>query len=120
MTLLVLSLLLAAAASAWVIYPIVTGRAARLADVESAGVLNAEARRSVALASLREVEYDREAGKLDDTDYRALRDRLAAEAVQAIHAADRVHASADEDVHLCGFRNPQGSRFCGGCGTRLT
>ena len=119
MTLLVLSVLLAAVAAMWVIQPILARRAAPLADVEPAGLLNAEARRSVALASLREVEYDREAGKLDDADYRALRDRLAAEAVQAIRAADHVHAAAEGSAHACGFGNPAGSRFCGGCGTRL-
>ena len=120
MTLLVSSVLLAAIAGLWVIQPILSRRVAPLADVEAAGLLNAEARRSVALASLREVEYDREAGKLDDVDYRALRDQLAAEAVQAIRAADHVHAAAEGDAHACGFQNPTGSRFCGGCGTRLS
>ena len=119
MTLLLLSVLLGVVAAGWVIQPLVMRRAAQLADRESSVQLNADARRSVALASLREIEYDREAGKLDDADYRELRDRLAAEAVQAIRAADRLQDAADGDAHTCGFRNPGGGHFCGGCGTRL-
>jgi hypothetical protein len=118
-TLFVLSVLLAGVSTLWVVHPIFARKRALLADVERADVLDAESRKSVALSSLREIEYDREAGKLDDTDYRALHGQLAAEAMQAIRASDYVHTPGDEGRHACGFRNPPGSRFCGGCGTRL-
>lgn len=120
MTLFVLSILLASISSIWVIYPIIARKRAPLADVDPSEVLDAESRKTVALASLREVEYDREAGKLDESDYRALHDRLAAEAVQAIRIADQVHLHEDQGRHACGFNSPQGSRFCGGCGARLS
>ncbi|HEV2148886.1 MAG TPA: zinc ribbon domain-containing protein [Longimicrobiaceae bacterium] len=127
MTLLALSVLLSLLAAAFVVHPIWARRTALLADVASGEVLDAEARRRVALASLKEVEYDYAAGKLDDADYRELRDRLSAEALRAIRAADRLRGvevspvalSADPAAHACGFVNPPRSRFCAGCGARL-
>lgn len=127
MTLLVLSVLLALAAAVAVVYPVWARRTALLADVAPGEVLDAEARRRVALASLKEVEYDYAAGKLDDADYRALRERLSAEALRAIRAADRLRgvasapaaAAGEPAAHDCGFVNPAGSRFCARCGARL-
>lgn len=139
MTLLILAVLLASGASLWVIQPILARRAALLVDTAPGGLLDAEARKRVALGSLKEVEYDFLAGKLDETDYRAQIDRLSGEALQAIQAADAAQAAhsvhihgrsaaaiAAGDgagigaVHDCGFVNPLGSRFCAGCGTRLS
>lgn len=127
MTLLALSVLLALLAAAYVVHPLWARRAALLADVAPGEVLDAEARRRVALASLKELEYDYAAGKLDEADHRSQRDRLSAEALRAIRAADRlrgieVSPAALPDVqveHGCGFVNPPRSRFCAGCGARL-
>lgn len=127
MTLLALSVLLALLAAALVVHPLWARRAALIGDVAAGDVLDAEARRRVALASLKEVEYDYAAGKLDDADYRALRDRLGAEAMRAIRAADRLRgidatSATLSDIavaHGCGFVNPPRSRFCAGCGARL-
>ena len=126
MTLLVLSVLLALVAGVWVIHPLLVRRWAMLADVAPSGVLDAEARKRVALASLREVEYDYRAGKLDEADYRAMRERLSAEAMRAIRAVDAVGAApvaagvpVETAAHACGFVNPGESRFCAGCGARL-
>lgn len=127
MTLLALSVVLALLAAATVVHPLWARRAALLADVAPGEVLDAEARRRVALAALKELEYDFASGKLDDADYRAQRDRLSAEAVHAIRAADRLRGvevspatlSGDPAAHGCGFVNPPRSRFCAGCGARL-
>jgi hypothetical protein len=124
MTLLALAVGLALLASAWVVLPILTRRLAAIGDPIPGGILDAEARKRVALASLKEVEYDRMGGKLDDADYLHLRARLEREALLAIEAADAVRAdgSLPEDftvTHACGFANPPGSRFCSGCGARL-
>lgn len=127
MTLLAVSVLLALLAGAWTIHPILARRGSLLADLAPGAVLDAEARKRVALASLKEVEYDYLAGKLDEADYRALRDRLSAEALRAIRAADRLRGIEQVAVkvvsepvrHGCGFVNPGGSRFCAGCGARL-
>jgi hypothetical protein len=129
MTLLLFSLLLALLAAAFVVRPLVDRRDALLVDVAPGAVLDAEARRRVALASLKELEYDYLGGKLDDTDYRAQKERLSVEALAAMRAAEAVGygagagdgraAAAGPDRHACGFLNPPLSRFCAGCGARL-
>ena len=123
MTLLVFSLLLALLAAAYVVRPLVARRGALLADVASGAVLDAEARRRVALAALKELEYDYLGGKLDDADYGAQKERLSVEALAAMRAAEAVGLPAADaagpDRHACGFLNPPGSRFCAGCGARL-
>lgn len=126
MTLLAASVLLALLAGALVVHPLWARRAALIGDVAAGDVLDAEARRRVALASLKEVEYDYAAGKLDDADYRAQRDRMSYEALEAIRAAENAErmiagdrAAPSGPPHLCGFANPPESRFCAGCGKRL-
>lgn len=122
MMLLFSSLLLALAGSFWVIHPLVVRRLAALGDPIPGGILDAEARKRVALSSLREVEYDRIGGKLDDDDYQRLRGQLQREALAAIEAANAAHDEAPESfviTHSCGFQNPPGSRFCSGCGAAL-
>lgn len=129
MTLLLFSLVLALLAAAFVIRPLVDRRDALLVDVAPGAVLDAEARRRVALASLKELEYDYLGGKLDDTDYRAQKERLSVEALAAMRAAEAVGygaaagdgpvAAAGPDRHACGFLNPPLSRYCAGCGARL-
>jgi hypothetical protein len=114
-------------AAAWVVVPLVARRFALLSDHDPTGMVDAEARRRVALASLKEVEYDRVSGKLDDRDYQRLRGQLEREALTAISAADASASGAvappaavrSRLLHACGFVNPPGSRFCSGCGRRL-
>lgn len=128
MTLFVFSLLLALGAAAFVIRPLAARREALLLDVAPGAVLDAEARRRVALAALRELDYDYLGGKLDDADYQAQKERLSLEALAAMRAAEAVGygaggdatvAAAGPDRHACGFLNPPASRFCAGCGVRL-
>jgi len=120
-TLVVAAVLVAALAATWVIAPIVARRLALIGDPIPGGVLDAEARKRVALASLKEIEYDRIGGKLDDADYQMLRTRLEQEALIALRVAEGAQRDADkfEITHSCGFVNPAGSRFCSGCGKRL-
>ena len=118
------AVLVGLATAAFVIVPLILRRLALLDDPIPGGVLDAEARRRVALTSLKEVEYDRAAGKLDDEDYLHLRTQLEREALAAIEAAERMQQGAvvADDfrvTHACGFVNPAGSRFCSGCGRRL-
>jgi hypothetical protein len=128
-TLFAFSLLLALLAAGFVVRPLAARREALLLDVAPGAVLDAEARRRVALASLKELEYDYLGGKLDDADYRVQKERLSLEALAAMRAAEAVgyvsavdggeRAAAGPDRHACGFLNPPGSRFCSGCGVRL-
>ena len=130
MTLLAFSILLALLAAAFVIRPVIARRDAILVDLAPGALLDAEARRRVALTSLRELDYDYLGGKLDEADYRAQKDRLSIEALAAMRAAEAVGyvsesgdggpaAASGPDRHACGFLNPPLSRFCAGCGARL-
>jgi hypothetical protein len=137
-TLLLASALLSAAVGLAVILPILTRRSAMLHDATAGSVQDADAQKRVVLNELRELEYDFLGGKLDETDYQELKERLAREAVVAMRAVDAAHgtgaggspvadasadpdqsASAASDPHGCGFVNRTGSRFCAGCGAQL-
>lgn len=121
MTLLLSAVLLGLLAAAWVVVPVLSRKLALLGDPAAGGVLDAEARKRVAIASLREIEYDRIAGKLDDADYADLRGRLEREALLALREEQRATGpgAPGAAAHACGFLNPAGSRFCSGCGSRL-
>ncbi|MBI4540431.1 MAG: zinc ribbon domain-containing protein [Gemmatimonadetes bacterium] len=131
------------AASVWIVlHPILRGRAAPLAD-EEVEPSDADFRKRTALRALRDAEYDRLAGKLNEDDFRALRAELAAEALQAIRAdgreaaveADASGAVAEADeleisryrlalrsdavCGRCAHANEPGSRFCTRCGAPL-
>jgi hypothetical protein len=121
MTLLVAALSIALLAAGWVVFPILFRRWGMLDDMMAGAVMDREARRRVALAALKDIEYDYVAGKLDDSDYQEMRSRLEVEALEAMRAAEReppagTRSSADHD---CGFANAAGSRFCAGCGQPL-
>ena len=141
MILLLLAAALASVAALFVVFPLLQRGTALVADAAPGEVLDAEARKRVALASLKELEYDFLAGKLDEADYRSQRDLLSGEALRAIRTADEVAERWDGNAalgarvtpasrldaalaaqagrHACGFVNPTGSRFGAGCGARL-
>ena len=119
MTLLVIAVVVAIVAAGAVVYPIVYGRTELTGDVIPGAIVDRETRKRVALAALKEVEYDRAAGKLDDNDYRMMRRQLEVEALTALQEADTASARHASITHACGFVNPGGSRFCAGCGKPL-
>lgn len=134
--------LVAAAVVLFILQPVLKGMHASLERGEGE-LTDAEARKRVALLALRDVEYDFLSGKLDDADYRALKGELTAEALAALRADDGAPAGGERAPHLgdddleaeiarirgglregtvcgvCGFGNPEGSRFCSSCGGRL-
>lgn len=80
-------------------------------------------RSDLALAALKEIEFDRATGKLSDEDYRLLYARYAADAAEALRAADA--ARADPVEHLisqarAAARSNGRGRFCTECGARLS
>src|SRR5688500_20022312 len=84
MAALIVGTLLAVAALAYVLYPL-------FAEPGSISVRRRAARpeptaREEAVAALREVEFDRETGKLSDSDYSTLKGRYTAEAIAAMRA----------------------------------
>jgi hypothetical protein len=94
-----------------------------------------ETRRGVALAALREIEFDRETGKLSDTDYAVLKARYTSEAVAALRADDATSGATDIESLIaartraltgnapacpaCGPRPEPDAIFCSHCGRRI-
>ena len=105
---LVLGTVLALGALTLVLSPLLSGEAEVRADdekrvaAEAARIKAARAKRSGrdeeqldgAVAALREIEFDRETGKLSDSDYAELKTRYTREALAELRAADAREASA--------------------------
>ena len=123
----------------FILQPVVKGLHASL-EREDDELTETEARKRVALLALRDVEYDFLAGKLDDEDYRSLKNELTAEALSALEAdeaaRDTAVATLDPDLEAeiadiraglrsvdacpaCAYANETGSRFCSACGEAL-
>jgi hypothetical protein len=100
-----------------------------------------ETPRGIALAALKEIEFDRATGKLSDEDYALLKRKYTAEALEAMRAGGDV-GDADVDGMIaarvrairsaatgvppggpaceeCGPRPEADAVFCSMCGTRL-
>lgn len=136
---LVGGVLLAAGILLYVLEPALSGRGAPLyrggdQHDESA------ARRRVALAALRDLEYDRATGKVDGEDYERLRAelsrealvRLGPEAVDPDSQTARASRALEEEIAAirqalreglqcaeCRRLNEHGAKYCAGCGQRL-
>lgn len=79
-----------------------------------------ETRRGVALIALKEIEFDRETGKLSDQDYAMLKERYSAEALSALAAEDPPSAPlATVSCPNCGPRPESDALFCSSCGHGL-
>jgi hypothetical protein len=59
-----------------------------------------EHRKDLALAALKEIEFDRATGKLDDADYERMKATYTAEALDAIRAADAAAAPVPAEPAL--------------------
>jgi Double zinc ribbon len=101
-----------------------------------------ETRKGVALLALKEIEFDRETGKLSDADYQYLKDKYTAEALEALRAEDRMGTPDDVEALIarrvlalrsaaattppgapacptCGPRPEEDALYCSTCGRRL-
>jgi len=133
------ALLVTAAVVIWVLYPLITGSEAPLERLDDEPT-EAEMRKTVALKSLRDVEYERAMGKLDDGDYESLKAELSSEALAALQAEEEAATGAGGESEAglegeivaararlrtgptcdaCGEANEAGSRFCAHCGRPL-
>ena len=135
---LVIGTLLAVAALAYVLYPLLFEESAgQRAMPAEARTLNTGADED-AVAALREIEFDRATGKLSDADYADLKTRYTARALEAMRAGDG--ASAAQGVALtddaaeaavlairhrlrscarCGPRPEADAVYCSNCGAYL-
>ncbi len=138
-TALVLGTVLAVGALAFVLYPLFYGSPTR-ARVRAAVVPGAVAGEDVAIAALREIEFDRATGKLSDADYADLKDRYTRQALTVmrrreaaaaqvgkygppvddeIEAAVRAYRAAHAECPECGPRAELDAVFCSTCGRYL-
>lgn len=87
--------------------------------------------KGVALAALREIEFDRVTGKLSDEDYAALKQKYTAEALKVLRSTDDTDATDVSSVESAKSVDPieariadrvrqlqSGSVKCPGCGPR--
>ena len=86
-----------------------------------------ETPRGVALLALKEIEFDRETGKLSDEDYRLLKEKYTAQALEALRAEQQEVAPDDVEALIAhrvrALRSaaasaPPGARVCATCGPR--
>lgn len=145
MMILLGAVLVAAAVVLYVVQPVFSGERAPLASLDEE-FTEAEARRHLSLVALRDVEYDFATGKVDEHDYRRLRDELGREALDALREVQRSRERAkgpppEQDAladdlereiaayrtalragtlcDRCGSPNVGAALFCGSCGMRL-
>jgi ribosomal protein L40E len=110
MTALLIGTALAVASLCFVLYPLfrddisVGPRAARN---------SAAPRQSPAVDALRELEFDRQTGKISDSDYDSLKARYTAQALVVMRAGTAAVCER------CGPRPESDAQFCSNCGTAL-
>jgi ribosomal protein L40E len=109
MTALLVGTALAVASLCYVLYPLFR------ADMALAPkpVPRGGRRQSPAIDALRELEFDRETGKISDTDYEPLKARYTEQAIAVMRAGD-THV-----CERCGPRPEQDAEFCSKCGAAL-
>jgi hypothetical protein len=129
---LVAGTLLAVGALAFVLYPVFFAPPyARIAPLPPR-----QSDREIAVAALREIEFDRATGKLSDVDYAELKSRYTQEAVAAMRregSATLASTPSDDEVEAvvrafrasqvecctCGPRPEPDATFCSNCGRYL-
>ncbi|MDE2762918.1 MAG: hypothetical protein OXQ94_00535 [Gemmatimonadota bacterium] len=141
MSVLIGGVLLAAGVMLFILEPVFSGKGAPLYDGDDA-YDDGAARRRVALTALRDLEYDRATGKLDEDDYGRLRTELSHEALAHLgeeegggdggRGPDRASRELEEEIAQlrrairegmqcsgCEHLNRSGARFCARCGEGL-
>lgn len=94
----VVSVLLAASTVAFVLAPLFRKDAAeaeKIARAESEA-MELLSQKDMALAALKDLDDDRDTGKIDDRDYRELHTRLTTRAVDVMKRLDALEADHDE------------------------
>ena len=141
MSVLIGGVLLAAGVLLFVLEPVFSGKSAPMYDGDDIYDEGA-ARRRVALTALRDLEYDRATGKLDDDDYGQLRTELSREALEHLgeeegggdggRGPDRTSSELEEEIAelrrairegmqcgKCEHLDRLGAQYCARCGEGL-
>ncbi len=96
----IVALLILSGATLWVAWPLFRPESAR--EMEEPSPLMAcarelESRREMLLSTLRDLDEDREANKLDPQDHAEIRGRLAVEAADVLRRIDENRAALDSE-----------------------
>lgn len=147
MSVLIGGVLLGAGVLLFVLEPVFSGKSAPMYDGDDVFDESA-ARCRVALTALRDLEYDRATGKLDEDDYGQLRTELSREALEHLEeergggdggrgwdggrGPDRASRELEDEIAelrraikegmqcgVCEHLNRLGARFCARCGQGL-
>jgi cytochrome c-type biogenesis protein CcmI len=109
MTALLIGTALAVASLCYVLYPLFRGESATIPHVSK----RSDKRQSSAVDALRELEFDRQTGKISDSDYEPLKARYTEQALLAMRAGG---APICEN---CGPRPEAEAEYCSRCGAAL-
>ena len=107
MTALLIGTVLAVASLCFVLYPLFR------ADVSVVQRSVTKPRSTVAIDALRELEFDRETGKISDADYEPLKARYTEQALVVMRAG------SGSVCEKCGPRPERDAEFCSNCGSAL-
>jgi ribosomal protein L40E len=108
-TALLIGTALAVASLCYVLYPLYR---AGVSTVPRPSAVR-ERRQSFAVDALRELEFDRQTGKISDSDYEPLKARYTRQAVASMRAGD------SSVCETCGPRPEADAEYCSKCGAAL-
>ncbi len=112
MTALLIGTALAVASLCYVLYPLFrTSAGIMTPSPQPAGMEH----QGSAVEALRELEFDRQTGKISDADYTPLKARYTEEAVVAMRAGE----AGGRACPICGASPEADARFCSSCGAPL-
>ena len=133
---LIAMLVLIGAVGAIIVYPLI--RRSEDDSGKQPAPPDVAARKRLALAAIKELEFDHATGKIDDNDYRVLRARYDARAVETLDRSrsprppepplDDGAAQLEAEIRAargrrfcrtCGGPLPKAARFCPACGTNV-
>jgi ribosomal protein L40E len=109
MTALFIGTALAVASLCFVLYPLYRADVSLVPRASAAG----RDRQSGAVEALRELEFDRQTGKISDSDYEPLKARYTSQALVSMRAG------GVPVCERCGPRSEAGAEFCSNCGAAL-
>jgi ribosomal protein L40E len=108
-TALLVGTALAVVSLCYVLYPLYRADVAAVPRAPGSGVR----RQGAAVDALRELEFDRQTGKISDSDYDSLKARYTEQALVAMRAGSAVVCER------CGPRPEADAEFCSRCGAGL-
>lgn len=115
---LIVILILVGATAGLILWPLLNRPEGRSAEGRSLPPAPA-AKGRMALAAIRELEFDLATGKIAEDDYKMLRARYEARAVEALTDAPAVRPVAPDEALEAEIRAARGRRFCTSCGSAL-